>query len=78
MYEILRGLLRQQWLREDRTSSFPLQPSLRDCSCVLMPTQDFIQDAILGYFQPSLRDWGARNLMGPSNPDGDGAPDRFA
>ena len=50
--EILGGLAREEWLREHRTTSFPLQSSLRDCSCFAMPSQDFI----LGYVQPSLRD----------------------
>jgi hypothetical protein len=39
---ILGGLDRQEWLKDHRTTSFPLQPSLRDCSCFPMPTQDFI------------------------------------
>ena len=58
MYEILGGLLRQQWLRETG-----LRPSLfsrpyTGLLCLAFPTQDFI----LGYIQSSLRDWGARRL----------------
>jgi hypothetical protein len=39
---ILGELDHLEGLREHRTTSFPLQPSLRDCSCFAMPTQDFI------------------------------------
>ncbi len=50
--EILGALTREESLRAHRTTSFPVQPSLRDCFCCMNPTQDFI----LGYLQPSLRD----------------------
>jgi hypothetical protein len=48
--EVLGRFARQEHLREHRTPSFPLQPSIRDCSCFPYHTQDFI----LGYFQSSL------------------------
>jgi hypothetical protein len=56
--EILGRLAHEQQPKAHRTTSFPRQPSLRDCSCFALPTQDFI----LGYFQSSLRDWGTGQL----------------